>query len=223
MLQPAPHAHTEHSLAEAIVKCLDVDLELLFNYTLGRWGIVFSVVPRPRIRASMRKHFTYPKLFCDHGPVFLQALESANEVCQHLAIGVDKPIKLVTMRRGMNAGAATILNPMDELLECHLLAHLHWFIALIERDHTVPRIANKSELKVAFELSPSPFFPTLRRQRKIEPFQYSIFSSPAQNPVAFHQPPHLTQVQVRLNRLSQQVTHAGRTGLGNFHEDALVA
>src|SRR6266478_1543298 len=123
----------------------------------------------------------------------------------------------------MNAGAATILNPTNELFERHLLTHLYCFIALIERNNTIPGIANKSELKVTLELLTSPFFPTLRRQCKIEPFQYSIFSSSAHNPVTFHQPFDLTQVQVRLNRLSQQVTHAGRTSLGNFHEDALVA
>src|SRR5437879_124449 len=88
----------EHSIAKAIVKCLDVDLELLFNYTLRLRGIVFRIVPRTGIGAGMRKHFAYSKLFRDHGPVFLQALESANEVCEHLAVGVDKPIKLVTMR-----------------------------------------------------------------------------------------------------------------------------
>jgi hypothetical protein len=123
----------------------------------------------------------------------------------------------------MNAGAATILNPMDELFEGHLPTHLHCFIALIERNNTIPGIANKSELKVTLELPPSPFFPTLRRQRKIEPFQYSIFSSSAHNPVTFHQPFDLTQVQVRLNRLSQHVTNTCRTSFGNFHEDALVA
>src|SRR6478736_2764773 len=111
----------------------------------------------------------------------------------------------------MNAGATTILNPTNELFERHLPTHLHCFIAII------------SELKVTFELPPSPFFPTLRRQCKIEPFQYSIFSSSAHNPVTFHQPSNLTQVQMGLNRLSQQVTHAGRTSLGNFDKDALVA
>jgi hypothetical protein len=123
----------------------------------------------------------------------------------------------------MNAGAATILNPTNKLFERHLPTHLHCFIALIERDDTIPGIANKSELKVTLELPPSPLFPTLRRQRKIEPFQYSIFSSSAHNPIAFHQPLDLTEVQMGLNRLSQQVTHAGRTSLWNFHEDALVA
>jgi hypothetical protein len=180
-------------------------------------------VPRPRVGAGMRKHFAYSKLFRDHGPVFLQAFESANEVCQHLAIGVDKPIKLVPMRRGMNAGATTILNPMNELLERHLLTHLSYFVALIERDDTIPGIANKSELNVALELSPYSFFPPLRRQCKIEPFQDSIFPSSAYNPVAFHQPLDLAQIQMWLNRLSQHVADAGRTSFGNFHEDALVA
>src|SRR5258705_2698850 len=116
----------------------------------------------------------------------------------------------------MNAGATTILNPTNELFERHLPTHLHCFIALIERNNTIPGIANKSELEVILELLTSPFFPTLRRQCKIEPFQYSIFSSSAHNPVAFHQPLDLTQVQMRLNRLSQQLTNAGRTSLGNF-------
>src|SRR6478672_2023515 len=123
----------------------------------------------------------------------------------------------------MNAGATTILNPTNENLERHLPTHLHCLIALIERDNTIPEIANKSELKVTFELPPSPFFPKLRRQCKIEPFQYSIFSSSAYNPVAFHQPFDLTQIQVRLNRLSQHVADTCRTSFGNFHEDALVA
>src|SRR6476469_8167130 len=101
----------------------------------------------------------------------------------------------------MNAGAATLLNPTNELFERHLPMHLHCFIALIECDDTIPGIANKSELKVTLELLTSPFFPTLRRQCKIEPFQYSIFSSSAHNPVTFHQPFDLTQIQVRLNRL----------------------
>src|SRR5207248_5904073 len=62
-----------------------------------------------------------------------------------------------------------------------------------------------------------------RRQCKIEQFQYPVFPSPAHNPVAFHQPLDLTQVQVWLNRLAQQVAHAGGTSFRNFHEDALVA
>src|SRR5204862_7941410 len=60
-----------HSFAEAIVKCLDVDLELLLNYTSCLWLIVFSIVPRPRVGAGVRKHFAYSKLFRDHRPVFL--------------------------------------------------------------------------------------------------------------------------------------------------------
>src|ERR1700720_4536941 len=123
----------------------------------------------------------------------------------------------------MNTGTATILNPTNELFERHLPTHLHCFIALIERDNTIPGIANKSKLKVTLELLTSPFFPPLRRQYKIEPFQYSIFSSSAHNPVTFHQPFDLTQVQVRLNRLSQHVADTCRTSFGDFHEDALVA
>src|SRR2546421_1331181 len=82
----------KHSLPKAIVKCLDVDLELLFNYTLCLRVIVFGIMPRPGVGAGVRKYFAYSKLFRHHRPVFLQALESANEVREHLAVGVDKPI-----------------------------------------------------------------------------------------------------------------------------------
>src|SRR5207237_9164606 len=136
----------EHSIAEPIVKCLDVDLELLFNYTLCLRGIVFRIVARAGISAGMRKHFAYSKLFRDHGPVFLQALESATEVRNNFAVGVDKPIKLVMMRRGMNARAATILNPTDELIERHLLTHLHCLIAPLVRDEPASGPAIESAL-----------------------------------------------------------------------------
>src|SRR6476660_4483107 len=152
-----------NSLAESIVKRFNIDLELLFNYPLRLGRIVFRVVPQPWVGAGVRKRFAYPELFRDYGPVFLQTLESADEIRQHPAVGIDKPIKLVAMRRGMDAGAATVLNPADKFFKAQLLLQLDRFVTFIKRNNTVPWIANEPELEVALELSPPPFLSQLSR------------------------------------------------------------
>ena len=119
-------------VAESIVKCLDVHPEPFFDYILGLGRVVFRVMPQPWVGARVRKRFAYSKLFRDHNPVFPQTFESADEIGQHLAISVDKPIKLVAMRRGMDAGAATVLYPADKFFEAHLLSHLNRFVTFIK-------------------------------------------------------------------------------------------
>lgn len=122
----------------------------------------------------------------------------------------------------MDARRATVLNPADKLFESHFLPHLGRFIAFIERNNAVPWIANEPKLKIALELLPPPFLSPLRRQHGIKPFHYSVFSSSADNPVAFHHSLDLGQAQVWLDRRPQNTTHTGGTGFGNFNEDALV-
>ena len=119
-------------VAESIVKCLDVHPEPFFDYILGLGRVVFRVMPQPWVGARVRKRFAYSKLFRDHNPVFRQTFESADEIGQHLAISVDKPIKLVAMRRGMDAGAATVLYPAGKFFEAHLLSHLNRFVTFIK-------------------------------------------------------------------------------------------
>ena len=122
----------------------------------------------------------------------------------------------------MEAGRATVLNPADKLFESHFLLHLGRFVAFIKRNNAIPWIANEPELEVALELSPPPFLSLLGRQHEIEPFHYSVSSSSADNPVAFHHSLDLRQAQVRLDRRPQNTTHAGGTSFGNLNEDALV-
>src|SRR5207237_8996241 len=101
-------------------------------------------------------------------PAIPQTFQSTDEICQHLAIDVHKPIKLVAMRQGMDASAATVLNPADKFFEAHLLSHLHRFVTFVKRNNTVPWIANEPELEVALELSPTPFLSLLGRQHGIK-------------------------------------------------------
>src|SRR5262245_803 len=100
--------------SESIIEGLNVHSEFVFNDSLSLGRVVFRVMSQPRVGARVRKHFAYPELFRDHGPVLLQTFKSADEIRQHLTIGIDKPIKLVAVRRGMDAGCATILNPAHE-------------------------------------------------------------------------------------------------------------
>jgi len=178
---------------------------------------------QPRVAARVWKRFAYPEPFRDHNPIFLQTFESTDEIRQHLAIGIDKPIKLVAMRGGMDARRTTVLNPADKLFESHFLPHLGRFISFIERNNAVPWIANEPKLKIARELLPPPFLSPLAREHGIKPFHDSVFSSSTDNPVAFHHSLDLGQAQVWLDRRPQNTTHAGGTGFGNFNEDALVA
>src|SRR5213076_3002367 len=71
---------------------------------------------------------------------------------EHISVGIDKPIQLVTMRRRVNASCAAVLNPIDKLIEGHLVPDLQRFRALIKRHHAVPWVAHKSELEVGLEL-----------------------------------------------------------------------
>jgi len=127
------------------------------------------------------------------------------------------------MRRGMDASAATVLNPADKFFEAQLWLHLDRFVAFIKRNNTVPWIANEPELEIALELPSPPFLSLLGRQHGIKPFHYAVFSSSADNPVAFHHSFDLRQAQVRFDRRPQNTTHAGGTSFGNFNENALVA
>jgi hypothetical protein len=56
------------------------------------------------------------------------------------------------MRRGVETGTATILNPIDKFIEAHSVSELQSFSAFVKRNNAVPWIAHKAELEVGFEL-----------------------------------------------------------------------
>lgn len=109
-------------------------------------------MPGSRIGAFVRQRFVEPQLTANRGPICIQPFKSADEIGQHIATAVNEPIELVTVGRRVNTSAAAELNPVDELLECHLLFHSEGLRPLVERNHAIPRIANKPELEITFEL-----------------------------------------------------------------------
>ena len=111
----------------------------------------------------MRQGRADTQLFRHGCPVFLQPLEPADEVSQDFPVSVNKPIQLIPVRRGMDAGAAAVLYPFNELLESHLLPHLRSFLPLVERDHPVPRVTHETEFEVALEAAPTYLLPALGR------------------------------------------------------------
>jgi hypothetical protein len=93
------------------------------------------------------------------GPVLVESFELSNEIRQHISTRINKPIQLMAMRRGIETGAAAILNSIDKLIETHCVSELQSFSAFIKRNNTVPRIAYKAELEVGFELFSTDLYP----------------------------------------------------------------
>src|SRR5437868_5132864 len=105
---------------ETISKGLDIDFELLFNQPSCSWRVVLGILAGARVGSGMWQGLAQTKFLGHESPVLLQALESSDEISKHFAIRIDEPIELVSMRGGMNAGAATVLNPVHKLIERHL-------------------------------------------------------------------------------------------------------
>ena len=74
----------------------------------------------------------------------------------------------------MNAGRARELNPIDKLLERHLVFQLQRFGPFVERNDPVPRIANESEFKIFRELLSPDSDPAFVRAKQVEVFHQSM-------------------------------------------------
>ena len=155
-------------------------------------------------------------------PVLVESFEFSNEVREHIAIRINKPIQLVAMRGGVNTSRAAVLDPVDKLFESHLVLELERLGALVERDDAVPRVANKSEFKVSLELLSPDFSPALFRKHHIERRQNPVLSSAVMRPIVFHLVFDLPQIEMWFPRLTENGPNAGRAGLGDFDENALV-
>src|SRR5438067_8140906 len=101
------------------------------------------------------------------------------------------------MRRRVNASCAAVLNPIDKLIEGHLVPDLQRFRALIKRHHAVPWVAHKSELEVRLELFAPDFSPLLFRKKQIESRHYPVLSSAVPRPIHLHLVFDLPQIQMR--------------------------
>src|SRR5438067_7203989 len=122
----------------------------------------------------------------------------------------------------MHACGTAVLDPIDKLVEAHVVPELQRLRAFIERYNPVPRIANKSELEIGFELFASGFSPALFRHQQIEGGHDPVPSSAIISPGGFHQLLDLPQIQVRLPCLPKNCPDACRASLRHLDEDAFV-
>src|SRR5205814_8425475 len=151
-----------------IIEPLNIHFELRCNYISGARSIVFSVMAPSRIRSLVRQLLLNTELLGHKSPVLVEPLEFSDEISQQISVGIDKPIQLIPMGRRMDASGAAVLDPINKFFEAHFLPELQRLRAFIERYNPVPRIANKSELEIGFELFASGFSPALFRHQQIE-------------------------------------------------------
>ena len=116
----------------------------------------------------MRQCRSNAELLRDKSPVLVEPFEFGNKIGEHVSIWIDKPIELIAMRGRMNARAAAVLNPIDKFVERHFVFELQRFGAFIERNDSVPRIADKTELEVSLELPMPDLHSSLFRKREIQ-------------------------------------------------------
>src|SRR5439155_22995805 len=117
---------------ELIAKSVDIYFELVCDHIPRSRRVILRVVSRPRIGSSMRQLLIETELLCKKSPVLIEPFKFSNEIGEHISIGVDKPIKLITVRRGMNASGAAVLDPIDKFFESHFVSELQSFRALIQ-------------------------------------------------------------------------------------------
>ena len=70
----------------------------------------------------------------------------------------------------MDAGTATILNPIDELFESQLVSKLKGLIPLIQSDHPIPGVSDKAEFEICLKLSFANFLAALLGEPKVKRF-----------------------------------------------------
>src|SRR5438034_8961763 len=138
-----------------ITEPLNIHFELRCNHISCSRSVILSVMTRPGVFASVRQLLLQTELLRHKSPVLIESLKFSDEVGQHVSVGIDEPIQLIPVRRGMDARGTAVLNPIDKLFEAHFIPELERLCALIQRHNPVPRIANKSELEIGFEL-PAP-------------------------------------------------------------------
>ena len=170
----------------------------------------------------MGQFWVNAKLLRDERPVGFKLLKFANEISKDGSIGIDKPIELVSMRRWLQTRAATVLYPLDELIEVHSVSQLRRLVALIKRHNAVPRIAHKSEFEIRFKLLSPDFMASLLRETEIQDLEKPVFSPTTLRPVILHVVFNLPQAQVGLPWLPENSSDAGGGSFGHLDKNAFV-
>ena len=164
---------------------------------------------RPRVGSLVWQCLLETELLCHRSPVLVELFKFPDEIGQQISVCIDKPVELVPVRGRVHASCAAVLDPIDKLFEAHLVPELQRFCALIQRNDSVPRIADEPEFEIGFELFASGFFPAVFRHQQIESGEDSVFSSAVPGPGCFHQLFDLPQIQVRFPCFSENCSDAG--------------
>src|SRR5882724_10993418 len=83
---------------EFITEALDIHFELVSDHVSCSGRIILGIMSCPRIGSPVRQFFVYTELLRHESPILVQSLEFSDEICQHISIGIDKPIQLIPMR-----------------------------------------------------------------------------------------------------------------------------
>jgi hypothetical protein len=102
----------------------------------------------PGVCSAVRQLLLDIKLLSHESPIFIEPFKSSDEISEQIPVGIDKPVQLVSVRRGMYARRATVLNPIHKLFEAHLVPELQCFGAFVKGYNPVPRITNKSKFEI---------------------------------------------------------------------------
>jgi hypothetical protein len=177
---------------------------------------------RARIRPGVRQPFGRSDLGSNEPPVLFQPLESANKIGQDISIRIDEPVQLISVRGRVNAGAAAVLNPIDEFIERHFCPQFQGFLSFVEGNHSVPRIAHESKFEIAIKLLLPDSLASLWRQHWIENFSDPVFPATTNRPIALHQRLDLPEVEMRPDRFAQNSSNTGRPSFWHLNKNAFV-
>src|SRR5262245_64312516 len=137
---------------ERVAEVFDVDAEPLGDDSPRSRGVVLGVVTLGGVLVHMRQRRVDAESRADVLPVGLKRFKLADVIGDHVPVRVHEPIQLIPVRHRVQTRAAAELNPLHEVIKRHLVAQLHSLAALVERNGSVPRIADEPELEVTLEL-----------------------------------------------------------------------
>src|SRR6266571_622725 len=83
-------------LGKFIAETLDIYSELVRNHVSCAASVVLRVMSFPGVGSPMRQFFAQTEFLRDESPVLVESFKFSDEIGQHISVGIDKPIQLVT-------------------------------------------------------------------------------------------------------------------------------
>src|SRR5262249_54619993 len=101
-----------------------IHFELCCNDISCARSVILSVMTRSGVFASMRQFLLHAEFLRHKSPILIESLEFSDEIGQQISVCIDKPVELVPVRGRMQACGTAVLDPIDKLLEAHLVPEL---------------------------------------------------------------------------------------------------